>query len=169
MGSDWLWDQDEIFYESDSVFLLYLLPESRSGLVHQGPFPGWWKFNFDCIGYKYGTSFILLFGPFTRYYFGNARTKVFLHGGLWIRSNTYSYNYSGIKKIYSDFVLYFDLRAGIAFFNYWTGGIGSCPGLPIHWNQDEYSGSFWISAGLQIHISQLFNRNKVDDQINKAN
>jgi len=105
-------------------------------------------------------NFNLSFGPFTRSYFGNARTKVFAYGGLGITSDTYSYNYNGTKEKDSDFDMYFDLRAGIAFFITDQVALEAALVYQSYSIIDEYSGSFGISAGFQIHIFQLFNKNK---------
>lgn len=139
-------------------FSVYLSPDL--GWFIKDRFPVGGNLTFYVSDDKYSTHFTLSFGPFMRYYFGNSRTKIFVHGGFGITSNTDSYNYSENKERNSDFDLYFDLRAGIAFFI--TQQVALEAALVYQSNSiiDEYSGSFGISAGLQIHIFQLFNKNK---------
>lgn len=141
-----------------SCCTVYLSPDL--GWFIKDLFPVGGNLTFYVSDTKNATSFTFSFGPFARYYFRNSRTKVFLHVGLGNPSDTYSYNYSGMKEINSDFDLYFDLRAGIAFFI--SEQVASEAALVYQSYEiiDKYSGSFWISAGLQIHIFQIFNKNE---------
>jgi len=104
------------------------------------------------------TSFNLSFGPFARYYFGNARTKVFVHGGFGLSTDTYTYNYNGNKEKNTDTDLYLDLRGGVAFFITDQVALEAALVYQSYQILDEFSGSFGITAGFQIHIFQLFNR-----------
>jgi hypothetical protein len=146
-----------IGFDSDQ-FSIYLSPDL--GWFIKDRFPVGGNLTFYVSDTENSTNFTLSFGPFVRYYFGNARTKVFVHGGMGISSDTYSYNYAGNKEKNSDFDLYFDLRAGIAFFITEQVALEAALVYQSYSIIDEYSGSFGISAGFQIHIFKLFNKNK---------
>ncbi len=156
-GYNLLGGSGRIGFDSD-MFSIYLSPDL--GWFIKDRFAVGGNLTFYVSDTENYTDFTLSFGPFARYYFGNSRTKFFVHGGLGITSNTYSYNYSGTKEKDSDFDLYFDLRAGIAFFITKQVALEAALVYQSYSIIDEYSGSFGISAGFQIHIFQLFNKNK---------
>ncbi|MBR9998227.1 MAG: outer membrane beta-barrel protein [Cyclobacteriaceae bacterium] len=105
---------------------------------------------------EFSTTFSISVMPFIRYYFGESKTKFFVHGGLGIGSSSYTYTANGGKEKDTDFEFNSDLRAGIAHFITDQVALEAVLRYQSFDIFDDYFGSFGIAVGLQIHIFRLF-------------